>query len=344
MQDASNRPSLSLLARAEAAVGATELPKAMNTTDPSGEKADDHLPAPAIQVRQLTKRYGKTLALQGLDLCVPAGAVYALLGRNGAGKSTLIQILQGLLEPTAGTVRVLDLDPLKDGIALKRRIGYIPERLPMYDWMTVEQTIRLVADLYPNWSRDEETRLLARFKIARQKRIRELSRGSRALLALVMAMSHQPDLVLLDECTSGMDPVFRREFDRSVIDALHDTGRTVLFASHQLRELERICDWVGIIDDGKLLVQMPVDDLKAQVKMLRVVLAHGSIEDISIGGILDKRRAGREWLLTVRDYQPLLNRQLLAVGAQVNEVIDLDLEEIFIALLSGGSSGDREEA
>ncbi|MCA1597258.1 MAG: ABC transporter ATP-binding protein, partial [Chloroflexi bacterium] len=236
----------------------------------------------AIEVRGLRKKYGRSEALKGLDLQVPTGAVYAILGRNGAGKSTLIQLLLGLLEPDAGAIRVLQLDPVRCGVELRRRIGYIPERLPMYEWMTVKDTLRLVSEVYPRWDAAEETRLMEKFRIQPEKRIRELSRGSRALLALVMAMSYGPEVVLLDECTSGMDPVFRREFDRSVIETLHESGRTVLFASHQIRDLEKICDWVGIIDEGRMLLQMPVDDLRASVKMLRVVCGDVPGEDLLI--------------------------------------------------------------
>ncbi|MDQ2730158.1 MAG: ABC transporter ATP-binding protein [Armatimonadota bacterium] len=308
---------------------------AMSVEVGEGATAQDQM---AIRTTGLRKKYGKTDALKGLDLQVPPGAVYALLGRNGAGKSTLIQLLLGLLEPAGGQVRVLGLDPIRDGMKLRQRIGYIPERLPMYEWMTVRATVDLVKGLYPTWNAEEERGLLRKFRIPPEKKIRELSRGNRALLALILAMSHEPELVLLDECTSGMDPVFRREFDRSVIEALHGTGRTVLFASHQIRELERICDWVGILDDGKMMVQMPVDDLKASIKMLRVILQNCPVEDLPSRGVLDRRRAGREWLITVRDYDTLLERQYLLAGAQVAEVIDLDLEEIFIALLSGAAT------
>ena len=300
-------------------------------------------PCLAIETTGLRKQYGKTDALVDLNLQVPEGAVYALLGRNGAGKSTLIQLLLGILEPTAGKVRVLGLDPVRNGADLRQRIGYIPERLPMYEWMTVEQTIRMVSDFHTTWSRDEEAKLLQQFHIPRRKKIRELSRGNRALLSLVMAMSYEPDLVLLDECTSGMDPVFRRQFDRSVIEALHDTGRTVLFASHQIRELERICDWVGIVDGGKMLLQMPVEDLRSSVKMLRVIPGLGAIDAIPAGRVLDRQRAGRDWLVTVRDYDPLLERQFLLAGLRIGEVIDLDLEEIFIALLSDHVLRETEE-
>lgn len=287
----------------------------------------------AIEVTQVVKRFGKTDALQNLSLRVPRGSVYALLGRNGAGKSTLIQILLGLLEPTAGDVRVLGLDPVRDGVELRQRLGYIPERLPLYEWMTIAETLRFAGAQYSQWSAQTATDLMQTFRLAPAKRVRALSRGQRALLALVLAMAHDPELVLLDECTSGMDAIARTDFDRSVIDSLQQVGRTVVFASHQISEMERLCDWVGVLHEGRLLLQMPVDALKESVKMLRLRLPEGVTEIPAGPGVLARRQSGREWLATVRDFRPDTAQNGLPPGAQILEVIDLTLEEIFVALL-----------
>lgn len=289
----------------------------------------------AIEAAHVVKRFGKTDALQNLSLRVPRGSVYALIGRNGAGKSTLIQILLGLLEPTAGDVRVLGLDPIRDGVELRQRLGYIPERLPMYEWMTVAETLRFAGAQYRQWSAQTEADLVRTFRLSPTKRVRDLSRGQRALLALVLAMAHDPELVLLDECTSGMDAIARTEFDRSVIDSLQRAGRTVLFASHQIRELERLCDWVGVLHEGRLLLQMPLEALKESVKMLRLRLPEGVTEIPAGPGVLDRRQSGRDWLATVQDFRPDAARNSLPPGAQILEVIDLSLEEIFVALLKG---------
>jgi ABC-2 type transport system ATP-binding protein len=286
--------------------------------------------SPAIAVKNAAKLYESTEALNDVSLCVPRGAVYGLLGRNGAGKSTLIQMLFGLLKPTSGEIRVLGLDPSREGIELRRRVGYIPEHLQMYGWMTVKQTLTFVAAQYPNWNRAVEERLIATFRVPGEKKIRDLSRGNVALLALVLAMAHDPEVVLLDECTSGMDAIARNEFDRSVIETLHETKRTILFASHQIRELERLCDWVGILKDGRMLLELPIDDLKASVKMLRI-RPDESAPVPTFPGELQRQRAGREWLVTVRDHTPA-SGDSAKTGAVV-ETIDLDLEEIFIALL-----------
>ena len=287
----------------------------------------------AIEAIDLVKKFGRTVALNGLSLSVPKGSVYALLGRNGAGKSTFIQILLGLLEPTAGHVRVLGEDPGSAGDRLRQRIGYIPERLAMYDWMTVSQALRFVAAQYPGWSPEEERHYLERFRIPTDRTVGALSRGQRALLSLVMALGHQPDVILLDECTSGMDAIARNEFDRSVIDALHQSGRTILFASHQIRELERLCDWVGIIHEGRLLLQMPIDQLKASIRMVRVKGPDDLLKRAAIDHVLARRRLGREWLLTIAGAPDTQAGEGLPDEVTVVETIDLSLEEIFIALL-----------
>lgn len=282
---------------------------------------------PALRTRSLSMRFGKNEVLDGIDMEVPAGAVYALLGRNGVGKSTLLQIALGLLRQTSGEISVLGLDPQRNSSELLERVGYIPERLPLYDWMTVGEILRFTAAQYKRWSHEEEARLVSKFRLSRDKKIRELSRGTLALLALVLAMSHDPELVLLDECTSGMDAIHRTEFDRTVIETLQEARRTVVFASHQIRELEFLCDWVGIIDGGKLVVQMPVDDLKASVKTLRIR------SDDSPGRFpleLKRQQIGREWLITVRAVDQLSTATL----AGVDEVIDLSLEQIFVALVN----------
>ncbi len=298
----------------------------------------------AIEARGLVKSYGKRDALGGLDLRVPRSSTYALLGRNGAGKSTLIQILTGMLEPTEGEVSVLGLSPQKDGVALKQKLGYIPDFLPMYDWMKVGELLRFTASFYAGWSWEEEARLVQKFGLDMGQKVGALSRGNRALLTLVIAVAHQPELVLLDEATSGMDAIARREFERSVIDTLQSSGRTILFAGHQIDEMERICDWVGVMKSGKLLLEMPLDTLKSSVQAARIRLSgagEGAVPVIEGASVLQARRLGRDLLLTARLDQPDRSLpELLPPGTQFVETIPLSLEEIFVVLL-GPEEGAR---
>jgi len=296
----------------------------------------DHPINMALTTNDLTMRFGKSEVLSHVNVSVPEGSVYALLGRNGAGKSTLMQIAMGIQNPTSGSVSVLGMNPQKQGPQLRQRIGYIPERMPLYEWMTVDQIIRFVADQYKHWDKDEEDRLVAKFKLDRKKKVKDLSRGNVALLLLVMSMSHSPELVLLDEATSGMDAIFRAEFDRTVIETLQEAKHTVVFASHQLRELEFLCDWVGIIHEGKLLLELPVEQLKSEVKTLRIEGREGIVLP-SLPGELSRQAFGREYMITVRN-----SRTSIAMPDSMSliETIDLTLEQIFVALLT--DRGEQE--
>jgi len=301
----------------------------------------------AIETAALTKCYRGVTALDCVSLRVPRGAVYGLLGRNGAGKSTLLQILLGLQERTSGSVKVLGGDLRADGPRLRARIGYVPERLPIYDWMTVSQVLRFVAPFYLTWDAALAERLLGRFDLPPAARVGRLSRGMRAQLCLVLALSYRPELLLLDECTAGLDPVVRREFAQRIIETAGEAGRTVLFASHQVAELERFCDWVGILAGGKLLVQEPLERLHARVKRLHFTFT-GPETELHAPGVLADERHGRFAAVTVSDYNEALPAAYAASGRRTEigmpvEVEDLGLEEIFVALAGVGGNGHAIE-
>jgi len=286
----------------------------------------------AITVSGVVKKFGKTTALDGLSMNIPTGSVYALLGRNGAGKSTLVQLLMAMMDRDSGTISVLGHDPAKEPEALKQRVGYIPDRLPMYDWMTVAEVLKFTSAFYERWSREEEIALVKRFGLNTTQKVSSLSRGYRALLALVIAMAHNPDIVLLDECTSGMDAIARREFERSVIEALQQSGRTVLFVGHQIDEMERICDHVGIIKDGKMLIEMPLDQLKDTVKLLRITGEDNLPTNAPGCRVIEVKRIGREQLVKV-ELSKAGVMPTLPPGLMIQETVNLSLEEIFVALL-----------
>jgi len=298
-----------------------------------------------ISGKGIVKRFGRTIALNGLNINVPRGSVYALLGRNGVGKSTLIQLLMGMLEPTEGTVSVLGLDPIRDDVAVKQLLGYIPERMPMYEWMTVDELLSFVSGVYKNWSFIDEERLSQKFHLKRDQKVGALSRGSRALLSLVIAMAHQPELVLLDECTSGMDAIARREFERSVIDALSGSGRTVLFAGHQIDEMERISDWVGIISSGRMLLEMPLDQLKRTIVSVKLDTKPGLPAPFLGGKVLTTRTYGKDTYASVWLSEPLEEGQETVCKIPgILEVIPLSLEEIFVATMTWEDNKDGHAA
>lgn len=291
-------------------------------------------PSPAVETVGLSKRYAGVTALDDVHLRVPRGAIFALLGRNGAGKSTLLQILLGLQVPDAGRACVLGRDPVRDGPLVRARVGYVPERLPVYDWMTVAEAVRFTRSFFAGWDPSLADVLLRRFNLPPQRRVGRLSRGMRAQLNLVLALAYHPELLLLDECTSGLDVVVWRDVTDRIIETATEAGRTVLFASHQVAELERLCDWVGILERGRLLVQEPLETLRARVKRLRFPFA-GREASLWGRGVLAVERQGREVAVTVSDYaDPVLAR--CAAGGGPVEVEDLRLDDILIAFVSAG--------
>ncbi len=215
---------------------------------------------PAIEVQSLSKRFGRRLAVDDLSFQVPAGSVCGFLGRNGAGKSTVIRLMMNLLDPTAGRITLLGLDSRRDHVALMQRVGYVPEAPVFYDGMKVGQLVRFTAGFYARWNHSRVDELLERFAIPRDQKARDLSRGTRAQLAL--ALGNDPELLILDEPATGLDVLVRRSFLESVIQVIQQEGRTVFLSSHLLHEVERVADHILILDNGRLIQSGTADELK----------------------------------------------------------------------------------
>jgi ABC-2 type transport system ATP-binding protein len=290
--------------------------------------------APVIRLDKVSKRFGHEVALDQVSLEVPPGVVFALLGENGAGKTTAIRILLGLSEPDSGTAEVLGLPSAAKGLEIRHRVGYVPERLSLYDWMTVREIGWFTAGFYGNGFLPEYQRLVSQFGLPEGKKIKKLSKGMRAKVALSLAMAHQPEVLVLDEPTSGLDALVRREFLESMVDRAA-AGQTVFLSSHQIGEVERVADIVAILCKGRLLVVERLDELKARVRQVTVTLADETapLPELS-GTILYGRRRGRQWQALVRDAGPEGLAALGGVaGVQAVEVHAPSLEEIFVAYM-----------
>jgi ABC-2 type transport system ATP-binding protein len=217
---------------------------------------------PAIAVQALSKRFGRRLAVDDLTFEVPQGSVCGFLGRNGAGKSTAIRMMMNLLDPTAGSVTLLGMDSRRDHTALMRRVGYVSESPVLYEWMKVRELARFTAEFYPKWNHRRVDELFDRFAIDREQKVRHLSRGTQAQLALALALGGDPELLILDEPATGLDVLVRRDFLQSIIQLIQQEGRTVLFSSHLLHEVERVADQVVILDHGRLVRSGSVEEFK----------------------------------------------------------------------------------
>jgi ABC-2 type transport system ATP-binding protein len=292
------------------------------------------MPDFVIETEGLTKRYtrGKE-AVSSLDLQVPQGSVYVFLGRNGAGKTTTIRMLMGLLQKTSGKAEVLGMNPDRDPVSIKKRVGYVADNQKMYDWMTIEEIVNFRRSFYPAWNDALAEGLLKRFELPESAKVKDLSRGMNGKLALLLALAHQPELLILDDPTSGLDPVVRREFLQGIIETIHQEAKTVFFSTHIITEAEQIADYVGILENGELLLSEPLDKLKDSVKQIRLIFGDKIPDKISFPGLLKKESAGHELLLTVKDYTPDILKRLAVFNPKSTEILDLNLEDIFVSLV-----------
>ncbi len=224
-----------------------------------------------IETHQLSRKYGRSDALHGLDLSVPAGSIFAFIGPNGAGKTTTIKVLMNLLEPTGGSARVLGVDSLQAApLANVRQIGYVSENQKLPDWMTVDQLMRYCRPLYPTWDRDLEKKLLRQFELPPDRQLRHLSRGMLMKTALLSSLAYRPKLLVLDEPFSGLDPLVRDEFIKGALEVSQQEEWTIFISSHDINEVEQLADWVGIIDAGRLHLAEPVADLQARFRRIEI--------------------------------------------------------------------------
>jgi ABC-2 type transport system ATP-binding protein len=215
-----------------------------------------------IHISEVTRRFGSKAALDSVSLSMPRGAVYGLVGANGAGKTTLIKHILGLLRAESGSVRVFGLDPVAEPVAVLSRIGYLSEENDLPGWMSVDELIRYSRAFYPAWDDAYAEELRQAFALDPSSKIRTLSKGQKARAGLLVALAHRPELLVLDEPSSGLDPIVRRDILGAVIRTIADEGRTVLFSSHLLQEVELVADLVTMIHKGKIALSAPLEAIR----------------------------------------------------------------------------------
>ena len=215
-----------------------------------------------IAVTALTRRFGATTALQSVSLSVPRGGVYGLVGANGAGKTTLIKHILGLLRAESGSVRIFGRDPVADPVAVLSRIGYLSEENDLPGWMRVDELIRYQRAFYPGWDDAYAEELRHTFALDPTAKVKTLSKGQKARAGLLIALAYRPELLVLDEPSSGLDPIVRRDILGAVIRTIADEGRTVLFSSHLLEEVEQVADHVTMINHGQIILSAPLTEIK----------------------------------------------------------------------------------
>jgi ABC-2 type transport system ATP-binding protein len=286
----------------------------------------------AIEIESLAKRFGSTAVLEDLSLRVSPGQTFAFLGRNGAGKTTAIRMLLGLLKPDGGQIRVLGLDPLRQAIEIRRRVGYLAEDQKMFGWMTVEQLLRFMAPFYPTWDAGWANQCRERFELSAGTRVKRLSKGQNVRLGLLLALAHRPELVILDDPTLGLDPIMRKEFLRDIVEHLQGEGVSVFFSSHLLYEIEPVADEIAILEKGRIVRQAPTERLRDEVK--QVILSAEAFDRAKpLSGTLDVKRRGARVAVVLANAPPVIAD--LHAGGVDFEVVDLNLDEIFEAYVIG---------
>jgi ABC-2 type transport system ATP-binding protein len=284
-----------------------------------------------VEIHGLSRRFGRTRALEDVTLEIPRGVIFGLVGENGAGKTTLIKHLLGLLKAQAGTVRVFGRDPVRDPVGVLGRVGYLSEDRDLPDWMSIAELLRYLRAFYSGWDDEFTQGLSKQFELDPDARIKGLSQGQRARTCLLAAMAYRPELLVLDEPSTGLDPIVRRDILSAIIRTIAEEGRTVLFSSHLLDEVERMADWVAMIDRGRIVLCGPLEQIKAAHRRISLRFDEARSQPPRLAGVLYSEGFGRDWTTFCDSPVKLLASEAALLGARIVEEHEPSLDEIFVA-------------
>lgn len=300
-------------------------------------------PETVIETQDLTKRYGDVEAVRGLSFQVRGGCITGFLGRNGAGKSSTIKMLLGMIGPTAGTGTVFGhrIDNPKQSLLIRRRVAYVGEDKGLYAYLTVGQLIRFTRSFYSDWRPETEQRLLKAYQLPLRRKVKALSKGMRTKLALLLALSRRPDLLILDEPTEGLDPVSIEELLQTLAGVAAD-GTAVFFSSHQLAEVERIADAVLMIDRGRLVLDASLDHVRENYRRVTAGFdARPPQEEFQMPGVERMRTSGRQVALLASRNAEAVAEFARSLGAVSVEVEPVSLREIFLETVQTGAAPEE---
>ena len=293
-----------------------------------------------IQTHNLTRYFGQKAAVQQVNLSVPRGSVFALMGRNGSGKTTAIRMLLGLMSPTRGSAEVLGVDSAHLAPEIRDRVGYLTEGHFVYGWMRVRECAKFQADCFPRWNQKVFDAVIDHFGLDADAKAGTLSRGERAGLCLAMTLAPEPELLVLDDPALGLDPVARRALVEAMLAVTSRKDRTILLSSHYLDDVERVADHLAILDSGVLRVHCPVDEFRERVGRWILRFGKGPREIPEIDGIVHSRILEDEVQLTIANPTDETERLLAGTGAISIERVSLSLDQTVIDYLTQhGRSG-----
>ena len=295
-----------------------------------------------IEIRGVTRRFGATRALDNVSLVVPRGLVFGLVGANGAGKTTLIRHVLGLLKAQTGSVRVFGLDPVQDPVSVLSRLGYLSEEGDLPGWMRVDELLRYMRAFYPTWDEAYAQDLRKQFALDAAAKIKTLSKGQKARAGLLVALAYRPELLLLDEPSSGLDPIVRRDILGAIVRTIAEEGRTVLFSSHLLDEVERISDRVAMLKEGRVLFTGDLEDIKQTHRRLTFRFENERHAPPPLDGVLSWEGRGSHWTAVACGRPDDLILAASAHGAEIVEQRHLSLDEIFLAQVGRAPAAVKE--
>lgn len=285
-----------------------------------------------ISMKDVSKSFKSKHVLKRLNFDLPKGSVVGLLGKNGAGKTTLIKCALGLLRPQSGAITVFGEEVWDLSDQAKGKLGYVPQTSSFYHWMKVGDVIDYTASFYPKWNHDLVNQLLDEWEFTRKEKAVLLSEGQAQQLSIIIALGHDPELLILDEPIASLDPSARRTFLKTIVDAVADRECTVLFSSHITSDVERIADMVAILHAGKMKFSGELAQLKDEVKRLKIRYSDSSPRSLEFPGILQSKSSGDETIVYVQNYNQELKEKIEHNGAAKVSIEDINLEEIFVEI------------
>ncbi len=296
-----------------------------------------------IKVRQLTKTFDGFRALNGLDLNVRHGSIYGLVGVNGSGKTTLIKHLTGVYRQDSGEVTI-DGTPVYDNVGIKKRVGFIPDELYFFQGYNITQQAAFYRNIYPHWNGERFTSLVSLFGLDKKRPLAKFSKGMQKQAAFALVMAASPDVLILDEPIDGLDPLVRKNVLQAIVDDVAERDMTVLVSSHNLKEMEGICDSIGIVNGGRMIIERDLDDLKSDVHKIQVAFAADSHEATATNPfapltVLSRETRGSVHMLVVRGRADDINAHICALNPVLYDILPLTLEEIFIYEANGAAPG-----
>lgn len=287
-----------------------------------------------INVRKAVKTFGGKRALDGLDINVNKGSIYGLVGTNGAGKTTVIKCITGIQKPDSGNI-LLDGKSVFENPEVKGRIGYVSDEMYYMPGSTMEDMADYQEGIYPGWSRERYGELIEEFGIDQKVRLSAFSKGMQKQASLILTLSVMPDWLILDELIDGLDPVMRLKAWKAIIDDVAERETTVLLSSHNLREMEGYCDHIGIISDGRMVIERDLEDLKTDVHKVQVAFPGGGECELDRLNICKREQRGSVELMIVKDSKEKIEKIIEAAQPVLFDILPLTLEEIFIYELGG---------